>query len=366
MPLAPPPLAPTVLVAGRRPALAPLADGVTVVMPAYNAADYVGQAIESVQRQTDRDLELVVVDDGSTDETRAVAEGYAVHDPRIRVLSGPNEGISAATNRGIFAAGRAWVAVLHADDVALPHRIERQRAAAAAHPEVVLWASYAFHIGPDGQRLSLSASGPTSRDEYEVRMRTGQLVGNVIASSALFRRRDALAVGGFDPQFQTAEDLEFFERLGDLGPVVALPEPLVERRVHASTNTVRTFLEMQRVTRWLRARRAAGHAGGPAPTYDAFREGEVRRPALARLADARADLGRFLYHAAGVEYGSRRAHRAALRFAQAALCAPEYALPRAWRQWAGLRDAERAAGAPVTGAAVTGAPVAEPAEVGGP
>ncbi len=112
---------------------------ISVVIGAYNAERYIARAVESMLAQTYTDFELIAVDDGSTDRTAAILRSCAARDARVRVIEAAHQGISGAANRGIAAARQAWIARMDADDIALPHRLERQLAAAAAAPEVVLW-----------------------------------------------------------------------------------------------------------------------------------------------------------------------------------------------------------------------------------
>lgn len=99
---------------------------VSVVMPCYNAAGSVGRAVESIRAQTLADWELVVVDDGSVDESAEVAEAAAAGDARVRVLRRPHEGVVGASNFGFTQAGGALIARMDADDVSLPQRLEKQ------------------------------------------------------------------------------------------------------------------------------------------------------------------------------------------------------------------------------------------------
>jgi glycosyltransferase involved in cell wall biosynthesis len=104
---------------------------VSVVIPAFNAARYLGEALDSVFGQTLTDLELVVVDDGSTDETPQVVQGYG---SRVRYVRQPNAGVASARNRGVAESSGRYVAFLDADDVWLPGKLERQLEALAARP----------------------------------------------------------------------------------------------------------------------------------------------------------------------------------------------------------------------------------------
>ncbi|HEX9156410.1 MAG TPA: glycosyltransferase family A protein, partial [Syntrophales bacterium] len=99
---------------------------VSVVIPVHNGEKYLSQAVESVLDQTHRDLELLVVDDGSTDSSAAIIRRFALKDRRVRVLTQENLGVAAAGNRGLQEAGCEWVARLDADDVFLPGKLERQ------------------------------------------------------------------------------------------------------------------------------------------------------------------------------------------------------------------------------------------------
>src|SRR5690348_13396065 len=105
---------------------------VSVVIPSYNSAQYVGAAIESVLVQTVPDVEILVVDDGSKDATREVVARYG---DRARYLYQENAGVAVARNHGIRESSGEWIGFLDADDTWLPQKLERQLAALAAAPE---------------------------------------------------------------------------------------------------------------------------------------------------------------------------------------------------------------------------------------
>ncbi|HYO10671.1 MAG TPA: glycosyltransferase family A protein, partial [Tepidisphaeraceae bacterium] len=108
----------------------------SVLMPAYNAERYIAPAIESVLAQTVRDLQLLVIDDGSTDGTLAAARAFEQRDARVRVVTQANAGIAQTLNRGLeMLAGHEWVFLMHADDLMTPNRLERQSVFVAANPD---------------------------------------------------------------------------------------------------------------------------------------------------------------------------------------------------------------------------------------
>src|SRR5687767_4726483 len=99
---------------------------ISVVMPVYNGQRFLARAMDSLLAQSVREFELIVVDDGSTDESPALLDRYARTDARVRVIRGDHAGISAALNRGIADARYGWIARMDADDEALPDRFARQ------------------------------------------------------------------------------------------------------------------------------------------------------------------------------------------------------------------------------------------------
>lgn len=298
---------------------------VSVVLPVRDGEAFIREAVESIAAQTLRPAELIVVDDGSTDRTRDEVARAQTGSLPVRVIAGPERGISAAHNAGVRAASQPWIAVMHADDVAHPRRLERQMAAARAHPEVVAWGTYAYHINRDGRVLSYSESGSTTPEAFRRRFEAGEITGNLIHASALFRREAIDAVGGYDEAFEVAEDVDLFERMAALGPVLALPEPLLYRRLHGASISARRHRRMQQLMRYLGARAQARSRGETLST-------SPRGSQLRRLVEAVEDRSVFHYHVAALRYADGAWLGAALAFALAVVLGARYAVPRAVQQ----------------------------------
>src|SRR4051794_4532921 len=111
---------------------------VSIVMPVYNGAAYVAEAVRSILGQTFEDFEFIIVDDGSTDRTPRILHEYERMDRRVRVISRPNTGIVGALNDGVAAAEAPLIARMDADDVSTPQRLHRQVEYLSEHPEVVV------------------------------------------------------------------------------------------------------------------------------------------------------------------------------------------------------------------------------------
>jgi len=242
---------------------------ISVVMPAYNCEAFVGKAIESILGQTYRDFEFIIVDDGSTDKTGEIIAHYAQRDGRIRVLHGNHAGISAALNLGIAHATAPWIARMHADDIALPERLEQQISHTLSNPEVVLWGTYAYHINSREEILGVSQTGPTSVEEFYALRNSGQNV-TVIHPTAMFRKEQFLQAGGYNSSFDSCQDLELFDRLAVQGPIVSIPVPLLLYRMHSTSITMHKFYEQRLFTRYIKQRLQTRLAQGRELSFSEF------------------------------------------------------------------------------------------------
>ncbi len=200
---------------------------VSVVIPTFNRAHILGRAIESVLNQTYTDLELIVVDDGSVDDTEAIVA--KIPDTRLRyVRQARNRGVSAARNRGIAEARGEWLAFLDSDDLWLSHKLERQFAALSG---VDCVASYCGLLRIDGKnetRIPYSADGINSGARPWPSL---LMDGLWFSQTWLVPRRVMTAAGPFDERMSIWEDWDLFLRIALQGPIHHLPEVLVHSMV---------------------------------------------------------------------------------------------------------------------------------------
>jgi len=201
---------------------------VSVVIPAYNHATFLPEALESVFGQSERPSEVIVVDDGSTDETAEVLRPY---EGRIRVLTQANRGVAAARNAGAAAASGDLVAFLDADDAWLPAKLERQVARLAAKPELGLVHCGMEEVDEQGRRLNVRLDGMQGWVSQEMLLfRRGVILG--AGSTAIVRGGAFGEVGGFDERLSTSADWDLCYRVGRKYQVGFVPEALVRYRVH--------------------------------------------------------------------------------------------------------------------------------------
>lgn len=213
---------------------------VSVLMPAYNARRYVAEAIGSVLAQTWRDFELLIIDDGSTDDTAAILARHAAADPRVRVLSRRNGGIGAALNDGLVQARGELVARMDADDFCLPQRFARQVEFLRQAPDCVLVGSRVLLIDPDGAPLFEMADIPTEHEAIDAMLL--QARWSIVHPSVMMRRDVVRRIGGYNNDVVPVEDHDLFLRLAEVGRLANLPDVLLRYRKHPM-NSVRVLAD---------------------------------------------------------------------------------------------------------------------------
>lgn len=302
---------------------------ISVVIPVHNGEAYLAQAVESVLAQAHRDLELLIVDDGSTDATASIIRRYADADPRVRCLTQQNRGVAAAGNRGLEEAHAAWVARLDADDVFLPGKLERQIAFLARYPDARIVGTLAWFINRAGKPLGLvGTEGPFTPAEYG-RLVRGNRPVYFVNSSTLMHRDTVLAVGGYRDAFAPAEDVDLWIRMAEKGHLMLkVPEPLLLYRLHGASLTMTQNARQRLVHRWAIACGEARADGLPEPSFGGFIEGEKRRPVGERARIVRRETGERLYQNAALHYAEQRPFRMALALLAAAAVHPAHAIPR--------------------------------------
>jgi len=281
---------------------------ISIIMPAYNSDNFVGDAIESVLAQTYPHFELIVCDDGSTDKTLEIVESYVERDPRIRLLRNKFRSVSLNANSGVAAARYPWIARLDADDMATPDRLERQIQAAEHEPHVVCWGGAAELINRNGQRLRTARLGPETEAEFEELRRSGHVI-YMLGLTTMIRRDAFQRVGGYDPRFNSADDIELLSRLAELGSIRALPAILGYYRIHGTSFTASRSIIQERLFRFIEARNRAHLAGGNLE-LEAFMEALDRQPLLARIHEGLSGRSRQYYHHATIGFAEHRVARA--------------------------------------------------------
>lgn len=205
---------------------------ISVNLPVYNAEKYVAQTIESILNQTFTEFEFLILNDGSSDRSGEILTDYAQKDARIRVFSAPNQGVSRSRNQLLHQSQGEWIAVMDADDIALPDRFALQLNYLRHHPEVVCVGGAHDLIDEVGRFLTHLALPETDAEIQRLAL-AGH--GSICHPCALIRRSAMLQVGGYDETLRSAHDLDLWLKLGEIGQLANLIDPVLKYRIHTAS-----------------------------------------------------------------------------------------------------------------------------------
>lgn len=205
---------------------------VSVIIPAYNAEPFIEETLQSVLSQTYQTIEILVVDDGSSDRTPEIVERYAQQDSRIKLLRQTNQGVAAARNLAIAHAAGEYIAPIDADDIWYREKLEKQLHSIIQSETIGLVYTWSLLIDQQSQPLN-TGSGFTKEGLVYEDLILGNFIGN--ASNPLIRRQCLDRVGGYDPQLRRAnaqgcEDWDLYLRIAEQYEYRGVPEFLTGYR----------------------------------------------------------------------------------------------------------------------------------------
>jgi glycosyltransferase involved in cell wall biosynthesis len=200
----------------------------SVILPVYNGEQFIGKAIDSILAQTFREFELIIINDGSSDATPAILNGY--DDPRIRVEHQKNRGIVASLNRAVELSTTDLIARHDADDISMPERFEKQIAYLQQHPNTVIVGSSITTIDMSDYEINkhmVLLDSPELKQELLVRSPFAH-------GAVMFRKSQYLQAGGYSQHEWPAEDYGLWVRLSAFGDFANIDEPLYSYRENSS------------------------------------------------------------------------------------------------------------------------------------
>jgi glycosyltransferase involved in cell wall biosynthesis len=201
---------------------------ISVVMPVFNASRFLSEAISSIQRQTYCDFELLILDDGSTDDSLDIAYSLSSVDPRIRVITNDHRGLVATLNHGCDIARGEFIARMDADDIAISDRLERQVSYMREHCDVALLGGAIDAIDSSGRNL-FTLRWPCLQEGLNDQL----LLDCCMAHTTILIKREAfLQLGGYRATYLHAEDYDLFLRMAERFHIDNLPQVLTCYRLH--------------------------------------------------------------------------------------------------------------------------------------
>lgn len=275
---------------------------ISVVMTVHNGERFLREAVDSILDQTYRDFEFLIIDDGSTDATPDILAAY--RDPRLRVVTAQRGGRVKSLNRGVGTSREEYVAIMDADDISMPRRLELQTTWLNDHPRTAVLGTGTLEIDENGRAIGQHYN-PTDALTIEQSLLRGVMCP--CHSSAMFRKTCFDAVGGYRDGFLRAEDYDLWLRMAERYDIESLPEILFQRRLYLRARSLEQYLREKRNAAFalecaLRRRRGLDKPSIPPPDTPPTRRElaeyhcSLGRASLdlGRLDDARAEFRRSL------------------------------------------------------------------------
>ena len=213
---------------------------VSVIMPVYNGEKYIKYSIESILNQTFSDFELIIIDDGSVDDTEKIIKSYS--DSRIKYFKKENSGITDSLNLALEKSQGEFIARMDADDISEPNRLERQLKFFEQNPEIVLCGSFAKIINENNEDFGEFNKIPLNWSDIKIEC---ILHNPFIHSSVMFRRDLVNVVGGYNKKYWHTEDYELWTRIVNKYPCKNIPEFLLKYRISGNQITKKHNLKMR-------------------------------------------------------------------------------------------------------------------------
>ena len=208
-----------------------VAPQISVVMAVRDGERWLPGAIASIQRQTLSQFELIIIDDGSTDQTPHIIDAQFRSDPRIIAIHQDRLGLVAALNRGLAASRGQFIARLDADDIAQPQRLARQLEYLERHPEIGLLGTWAHKINEQGLVVGTLTPPPGTKALLALLARTNPF----LHSSIMMRKTVLERVGFYRTAFAGAEDYDLWIRMSEISDIANMPEYLIQYRIHSDS-----------------------------------------------------------------------------------------------------------------------------------
>lgn len=281
---------------------------VSVIMPVYNAKNFVGEAIESVLCQTYENFEFIIIDDGSTDDSVKIIQAYERRDNRIKLILQKNAGNAAASNAGLEMAASKIVARMDADDIMMPQRLEKQVTFLEAHPEATVVSCYSYHINNSGEIIGKGGnySAIQTIEECKKHVQKGGIV-YCLQPGATFRKGPVMEVGGYDARLPVASDVDLWNRLADRNYfTTVVPERLMKYRIHGDAITSSSFMKKRDYINWMFTNLKRRRDKLEEMSFEAFKEEKRKKPMFEHLYDLRNYYGAFFDRNSALMYGEKK------------------------------------------------------------
>ena len=273
-----------------------MSENLTIIMPTYNGMLFLPNAVESLLQQTYKDFHLIIIDDGSTDDSWKYLA--SITDPRVEVQRQTNKGLTETINRAAANAKSEFIAFLDQDDIALPSRLQEQMDFLANHPNYACVLCLVSKVTASGREFGYYKLGNSEPIvDYQPKM------GCIVRSTMCLRRQAFLQIGGYDLLAYPVDDYEFLLRLWENFKIAIINKPLVQYRVHSSSLTFKVFQEVQVKTRYVETMSQFRKIGKPEISFSEFTRTLDQTNFVIKLIRQFQTHGMLLFRRAGILLG---------------------------------------------------------------
>lgn len=305
---------------------------VSVIISVLNGEKFIREAIQSVLEQSHQDFELILIDDGSTDNTLQIMQEFASVDHRIIIDSHENIGMAGSVNRALKSAKHDLVARMDGDDVMLKDRLKKQVRFMVENSHIACISCLANYINEDGKNIGRTYSDLKSVTDGLRYMEKNEPIG-LLHSGVMYRKQAVIAVGGYRGSFWPADDIDLWNRLHENGyNIIVLQEILVNYRLH-NTSVITSGFEMSRKKfDWLRHCMMLRRSGKKEISLEEFLTEYNKRSYFYRVNKIRKNFSKYYYRNAAFSFASRK-YFAFLKDILLAFCLqPSYVVPKIIKQ----------------------------------
>lgn len=294
----------------------------TVIIPVYNGMPFLKEAVESILNQTYSDFRLLIIDDGSTDDSFHYLQSLS--DDRLELWQQRNLGLCTSLNRAIQTVDSEFIARLDQDDVALPSRLQEQIEYLIHHPETICVLSNISRIVANGKEFG----SYTTHVQEPISDYDPDQYGCIVHSTICFRRQAFVDLGGYRSQVYPVDDYDLLLRFWETGKVAVINKPLVKYRVHSKASTFKVFREMQIKTRYVTTMSQLRQTGNPELSLLEFMQTLDQTHFLGKLARHFEESGMLHFRKAGLLIGEGQMFLGGLNLMIAVLYYPHFAIKR--------------------------------------
>jgi glycosyltransferase involved in cell wall biosynthesis len=280
---------------------------ISIVIAAYNADKYIEASIESCLKQTHHEIEIIIVNDGSTDNTALIIDKYAQTTPLIKVIHQENKGVGFARNVGNHFATSELIAVLDADDLMTPTRLEEQYAFMKANEDIDGISCWASYINDQGKQIGycISPTDLKTREDYQHYIAIDKPFIGLIHSGMLYRKSAVLGVGGYR-NIRPGQDSDLWNRMAENGSkLLVLPKVLLKYRIYQSKENTSAGIKTLYASNWLQESMRRRKHGITEITFEQYMADIHNKPLFERINVERKIYAKYYFKHAALRLGHK-------------------------------------------------------------